>query len=159
MYSIENFVSKNDKMNWKLLLVIRFTLLTDCSALNVKTQNYAIEKEKIIISNEILIGFATVFSDISCAHRCLGTPTCCSASYEIKAKKCLLNSCCNPEILPSENGIFIQKTGKFYFVLYLIPSLKVNLPFYHSSVYTLSMLSLFISNYIYNRSHRWCNIC
>lgn len=149
-------------MNWKLELVISliiFTLFTGCSALLVKSRNYAMKKQTIIVSNETLIGITTEFSDIACAHRCLSTPTCCSASYEIKAKKCLLNSCCNPEILPSENGIFIQKTGKFYFVLYLIPSLKVNLPFYHSSVYTLSMLSLFISNYIYNRSHRWCNIC
>ncbi|CAC5382237.1 CLEC3A [Mytilus coruscus] len=97
-------------MNWKLVLVIRFTLFTACSALKAKSRNYAMEKQKIIVSNETLISITTVFSDIACAQQCLCTATCCSASYKIETKKCLLNSCCNPEIQPSENGIFIQKT-------------------------------------------------
>ncbi|CAC5382239.1 CSMD [Mytilus coruscus] len=69
------------------------------------------EKQRIIVSNETLISITTVFSDIACAQQCLCTATCCSASYEIETKKCQLNSCCNPEIQPSENGIIIQQTG------------------------------------------------
>ncbi|VDI42771.1 Hypothetical predicted protein [Mytilus galloprovincialis] len=61
---------------------------------------------------DTIIHSATVLSDITCAHWCLNTPTCCSASYEITTKECLLDSCCYPDTQPSMNGIFIQKTEK-----------------------------------------------
>ena len=124
IYHIEKFVSIYDMMNWKLVFGVQLILLTGYSALKVKTQNYAMKKQKIIVSNETVIDIAIVFSEIACAQQCLGTPTCCSASYEIVTRECLLHSCCNLEMQPSENSIFIQKTGKLssyilYFVLYL----------------------------------------
>ncbi|CAC5382240.1 unnamed protein product [Mytilus coruscus] len=99
-------------MNWKLVFVVKFTLLNGCSTFKVKTQNYALEKQREIVSNETVIGVATVFTDIACSQQCLGTTTCCSASYEIVTKECLLHSCCNPETQPSENGIFIKEKDK-----------------------------------------------
>ncbi|CAG2214251.1 unnamed protein product [Mytilus edulis] len=96
-------------MNWKLVFV--FTLFTGCFALKVKVGNYGMEKQRIIASNETLIGVSTELSDIACAYGCLITSKCCSSSYGIDTKTCRLSACCNPETQPSENEIVIQTIG------------------------------------------------
>lgn len=96
----------------KLVLVVKFILVACYSALHVKTQDFTTEMQTRIKPMDTIIHSATVLSDITCAHWCLNTPTCCSASYEITTKECLLDSCCYPDTQPSMNGIFIQKTGK-----------------------------------------------
>ncbi|CAC5382241.1 unnamed protein product [Mytilus coruscus] len=70
------------------------------------------EMQVSIKSTDKLIHSATVLSDIACAHWCLDTPACCSASYEMTTTECLLDSCCNPETFGKWN---IHTENKYYY--------------------------------------------
>ncbi|XP_071172040.1 angiopoietin-related protein 7-like [Mytilus edulis] len=94
------------------LLFYTWTTSIVCASgytMEIKNQKFAVEVNKKVSSSVTVLEEISIHSYIVCATWCAGSPTCCSASYNKTSKQCQSFSCCEPETVPVENGIVLQK--------------------------------------------------